>query len=154
MPDEVLHQPLSADGNSLAVLFQHIGNNLRSRFTDFLTTDGEKSWRHRDQEFVEGGAVRAALLAQWNEGWSTLEATLSSLSAEDMSRDVRIRDVPLRVDAALLRSLAHVAYHVGQVVQLARHLYGDDWQSLSIPRGDSIAYRQNPTKERSPGGSD
>ena len=153
LDDEQLHLPLGSDENSIAVLIQHLGNNLNSRFTDFLTSDGEKDWRNRDGEFVEQRRTRAQLLEIWDGGWRRLESSLATLTPSDLERDVSIRQVALRVDAALLRSLAHAAYHCGQIVQLARHLVGQSWESLSVPRGGSLAYARNPTRERSPDGT-
>lgn len=139
--DAAFFAVIGADGNSLAVLAQHIGGNLRSRFTNFLTTDGEQPDRHRDQEFEVGDdADRGAVMARWTLGWSRLEATLHSLSADDLSRTVTIRSEPYSVVEALLRALDHIAYHVGQIVFLARHHRGASWQSLSVPRGESQAY--------------
>jgi hypothetical protein len=149
--DDRLHERASQDGNSLDVLFRHVGGNLRARFTDFLTTDGEKPWRQRDGEFEERRATRAEMLAIWTVGWDTLLATLDSLTADDLVRDVTIRDRSLSVTQALHRSLAHTAYHVGQIVQLCRTLADDDWESLSVPRGTSAAYRTNSTADRPPG---
>ncbi|MCA9000507.1 MAG: DUF1572 family protein [Planctomycetes bacterium] len=134
--------------NSVEVLMQHLGGNLRSRFTDFLTSDGEKDCRHRDREFEDQGLGEAELHALWNSGWDALEATLGALHAEDLALLVTIRGVEFTVAEALTRALAHVAYHVGQIVLLARLQQGEDWQSLSIPRGGSEAYRQNPDAER------
>ena len=145
-----LHERAGPDGNSLDVLFRHVGGNLRARFTDFLTTDGEKPWRQRDGEFEERRATREEMLAIWSTGWDTLAATLRSLTPDDLEREVTIRDVPLSVTQALHRSLAHTAYHVGQIVQLCRTFVGEDWESLSVPRGASEAYRRNPTNEKPP----
>ena len=138
-------------GNSVAILVQHVAGNLISRFTDFLTTDGEKPWRARDTEFESQAVERQALLARWTEGWSVLAATLSALDDGHLMHRVTIRGQPLSVAQALQRSLAHVAYHVGQIVQLARRLRGDDWVTLSIPRGQSEAYTRRADRERPPG---
>ncbi len=121
----------------LAVQVKHIGGNLRSRWRDFLTTDGEKPDRQRDTEFVVDGDTRASIEAQWNEGWRTVLATLKGLRAEDLARTVKIRGEPHDVPKALIRGLTHVTYHTGQIVLLARHQAGDRWQSLSIPLGQS-----------------
>lgn len=136
------------EGNSVATLFQHLGGNLKSRFTEFLTTDGEKPWRDREGEFAPAGPSRADRLAIWNEGWAALEGALASLADGHAATRVTIRGVPLTVPEALERSLAHVAYHVGQIVLLARSLRGPQWQWLSIAPGGSAAYAANPTKER------
>lgn len=128
------------DANSLAVLVRHLSGNLCSRWTDFLTTDGEKPDRHRDREFEDEGLSRVELMARWNEAWDTCLLTLRTLRAGDLSRTVRIRGEPWCVLAAIQRSLSHADYHTGQIVQLARHWVGDRWQCLSIPRGESQAF--------------
>ena len=138
--DEDLHHPLGEDGNSIAVLLQHIAGNLRSRFTDLLTSDGEKPWRDRDGEFTETTVGRAALLEDWNDGWAVFFGEVGSLSEADMQRTVLIRNEAHTVQDAMHRQLAHYAYHVGQVVLLARVFVGAGWVSLSIPRGGSKRY--------------
>jgi hypothetical protein len=126
------------DANSIGVLLKHIGGNLRSRWTDFLTTDGEKADRQRDTEFVLTAAdTRSTLMDNWNLGWTRLFDTLESLQPDDLSRLIAIRSEHMTAFSAIHRSLAHVAGHVGQIVLLARHLAGDGWQTLSIPRGAS-----------------
>ena len=129
---------LDAESNSLALIVKHLAGNLVSRWSDFLTTDGEKPTRRRDAEFEdESGDARAALMRQWDEGWTALFAALRSLTPADLDRDVRIRGEPLSVLDAIERQKEHYAYHVGQVVFLAKHLMGAEWRSLSIPRGQS-----------------
>lgn len=135
--DEDLHRVLGDDGNSIAVLMQHISGNLRSRFTDFLVADGEKSWRDRDGEFNEQHLSRAALLEEWEGAWSVFFKEVGPLGDSDMGRTVLIRKEPHTVQDALHRQLAHYAYHVGQVVLLARAWVGVEWITLSIPRGGS-----------------
>ena len=135
-------------GNSIAVICWHLGGNLRSRFTDFLTTDGEKPWRKRDEEFECRAVTRAELLNQWERGWASLLETLDALSDADLEREVTIRRQPLRVSEALHRSLAHASYHVGQIVHIARGLRGSDWRFLSIPPGQSEQYNARPTLEK------
>jgi hypothetical protein len=132
--DEDLHRQLDPDSNSIAVIVKHVAGNLRSRFRDFLTTDGEKPERNRDAEFVEELASRAEILRLWNEGWDVLLGSLESLTAEDLERTVRIRGEPFLVVEALNRSVTHAAYHVGQIVYVARHLASGHWTSLSIPK--------------------
>jgi uncharacterized damage-inducible protein DinB len=131
-------------GNSIAAICWHVSGNLRSRFTDFLTSDGEKPWREREEEFRARTVTHADLLAHWEAGWHALFATLSELSDADLTRTVTIRDRPLRVDEALHRSLAHTSYHVGQAVYAARALRGGDWTFLSIPPGQSDAWLTKP----------
>jgi uncharacterized damage-inducible protein DinB len=148
--DEELGQPGAADDNSIATICWHISGNLQSRFSDFLTTDGEKPWRDREREFDERRVNRAELLEFWKAGWDTLTSAPNTLSDADLGRTVTIRRQSLLVHEALHRSLAHAAYHVGQIVYIAKHLRGQDWKSLSIPRGQSGAYNQRPTGERPP----
>ena len=135
--DEDLHCVFGDDGNSIAVLIQHIAGNLRSRFTDFLLSDGEKPWRDRDGEFNEKQLSRATLLEEWDGAWAVFFKEVGPLSDSDMERTVLIRNEPHTVLDALHRQLAHYAYHVGQIVLLARAFTGAEWVSLSIPRGGS-----------------
>jgi uncharacterized damage-inducible protein DinB len=140
-----------ADGsNAIATICQHVSGNLRSRFTDFLTSDGEKPWRQRDEEFVPPAWRRDELQRYWADGWDVLLDALDSLSDADLSRTVTIRRQPLTVTAALLRALAHVSYHVGQIVFMAKAARGNAWTSLSIPPGQSEAYNSAPHRERPP----
>jgi uncharacterized damage-inducible protein DinB len=149
--DEALNRVPGPDGNSLAMLVRHLSGNLLSRFTDFLTSDGEKPWRRRDEEFEERAYTRAEVEEMWRRGWEVLDGALDSVSESDLSRKVTIRGQELRVDAALARSLAHLAYHVGQMVLMARREQGSDWIWISIPKGGSEQYNRKPTKERGPG---
>jgi hypothetical protein len=128
------------NGNSLAALVWHIAGNLESRFTDFRTADGEKATRDRDSEFVPREVTRAELMEKWQRGWTPLLAEVKALADADLPATVLIRTQPLRIDQALHRSLAHAAYHVGQVVYLAKFWVGDRWDSLSIPMGQSAAF--------------
>ncbi len=127
---------------------QHVGGNLRSRFLDFFEDDGEKPWRHRDGEFIDAQRPRAQLMAMWVDGWSALEQAIAGLDDADLARLVTVRGQRLTVADALSRSHAHVAYHVGQIVLLARIELGARWRSLSIPKGGSLAYNADPTRER------
>jgi len=136
------------DGNSVAVLARHIAGNLASRFTDFLTTDGEKPWRDREAEFAAPTPPRRELSELWERGWALLFDTLSELTDEHLGRSVTIRGTELGVDAALHRSLAHTSYHVGQIVYLAKAWRGSEWTYLSVPPGGTAAYNRNPTSER------
>ena len=138
----------SGDGtNSIAVIVWHLAGNLKSRFTDFRTADGEKPWRNREEEFARREVSRQELLAKWEDGWTALFAALAELSDEDLSATITIRRQALTIDKALLRSLAHASYHVGQIVHIAKVLRGAEWQSLSIPRGASEAYNRSPGSE-------
>jgi uncharacterized damage-inducible protein DinB len=148
--DEGLNAVVSPDNNSIAVIVRHISGNLKSRFTDFLTTDGEKPWRQRDTEFEDVTYTRQNLEEMWAEGWNVLETELSKLSEEHLGQTVYIRGVPLTVGEALCRSVAHVAYHTGQIVFAARILTQDSWQWISIPKGGSQKYNANPTMEKKP----
>jgi hypothetical protein len=143
LPDEKLHVPLDANTNSVCVIMKHMAGNLQSRFSDFLTTDGEKQDRNRDGEFIDEQATRDAIMAHWEAGWSVLFDTLASLRPEDLAKTIMIRHEPYIVLDALLRALAHQAYHVGQIVQLARFLAKDDWQTITIPRGGSQTFNRD-----------
>ncbi len=133
--------------NSIAVLVWHISGNLKSRFTDFLNSDGEKPWRARDEEFVSRTVTRSELLNKWEDGWSVLIRALGELSDEDVKRTVTIRKEPLTVGQALHRSLAHAAYHVGQIVYIAKAARGEAWSFMSIPPGKSDQANRNPARE-------
>ncbi|MBZ5568941.1 MAG: DUF1572 domain-containing protein [Acidobacteriia bacterium] len=136
--DDELFLQLDPESNSIAVLMKHIAGNLRSRFTDFLTSDGEKPDRHRDQEFeISASTTRAQLLEMWESGWKIVFDTLASLQPADLERAVTIRGEPLTVLQAAHRAVAHYAYHIGQIVFLAKHFRGAEWKTLSIARGQS-----------------
>jgi hypothetical protein len=129
---------------------QHMAGNLRSRWTDFLSSDGEKPWRNRDGEFDEGPFTRADIDQAWRKGWDLLFAELAKVSDADLERVVKIRGQSLTVHEALCRSLAHMAMHVGQIILLARILATDEWTWISIPKGQSAQYNKNPTLEKRP----
>jgi len=137
LKDEELFVALDPEANSVAILVKHLAGNMRSRFTDFLTTDGEKPDRHRDQEFEMGSASRVDVVRWWEEGWARVFSALEALKREDLMRTVTIRSEPHTVLQAINRQLAHYAMHVGQIVFLAKHLRSQEWKSLSIPRGKS-----------------
>jgi len=132
------------NGNSAAVLVWHIGGNLASRFTDFLASDGEKPWRQRDEEFVRRTVARPELLEKWNGGWSALFSALDGLTDDHLRNTVTIRGQSFEVHVALHRALAHISYHVGQLVYLAKSIRGESWNCLSIPLGGSAAANTNP----------
>jgi hypothetical protein len=142
LPDDKLHIALDANTNSIAVIMKHIAGNLASRWTDLLTTDGEKPWRHRDDEFVDSFGSRAELLAAWERGWACLFQTLRGLKPPDVEKTVTIRGEPHTVPLALERSLAHTAYHIGQIVQVARIHAGERWNTLTIPRRGSEQFNK------------
>lgn len=143
LSDTELFQQLDSEANSIAILIKHISGNMRSRFTDFLTSDGEKPNRDRDQEFIiQPATPRDELMRWWEEGWAIVFDTLASLRPEDFDKKVFIRAQEHSVLQALNRAVAHYAYHVGQIVLLAKHIRGEQWKSLSIPRGQSGAVNQ------------
>src|ERR1700716_2500388 len=142
VPDDKLHTALDANTNSIAVIMKHVAGNLASRATDFVTTNGEKPWRNRDDEFVDSFGSRAELLEMWERGWACLLKTLNSLKPEDLEMTVMIRGEPHSVPLALERSLGHTCYHVGQIVQVARIHAGDKWNTLTIPRGGSDQFNK------------
>ncbi|MCL6096991.1 MAG: DUF1572 domain-containing protein [Bacteroidetes bacterium] len=148
--DEDLHKIIGGTENSIAILMNHLSGNLKSRFTNFLTDDGEKAWRNRDGEFEESSQDRASLLKNWNEAFDILIGELNKLTDADLPRKVKIRETELTVSDALARSLSHLSYHVGQIVFIARQHVGANWKSLSIPKGKSQTYNLNPTKEKKP----
>jgi len=148
LTEKELLLPAAGGGNSIATICWHVGGNLRSRFSDFLTSDGEKPWRNREDEFLPRTVTLAELLVHWEAGWNPLFTALAALTDADLSRTVTIRGEPLRVDEALHRSLAHTCYHVGQVVYAARALRGSAWHFLSIPPGQSKAFNAAPASER------
>jgi hypothetical protein len=126
---------LDADANSIAMIVKHVAGNMRSRWTDFLTTDGEKPDRHRDTEFErETADTRDVILARWEAGWDLLLKTVTSLQPEDLERSVTIRGEPHTVVQAIARQMSHYASHVGQIVLLAKHYAGPGWKTLSIPK--------------------
>ena len=133
--DDELNVTLDAESNSLAVIMKHMAGNLRSRFTDFLTTDGEKPDRNRDGEFeIEGHPGRATTFTDWESGWSRLFETLNALTPADLLKDVHVRGERLSVIQALDRQMTHHAYHVGHIVFLAKHVRSADWKNLRMPR--------------------
>jgi hypothetical protein len=151
--DDELGRSGPGNGNSIAVIMAHIAGNLKSRFTDFLTSDGEKPWRDRDAEFEPRPEMtRAQLVAMWEEGWATLFGALAPLTDEDLSRTVTIRGEKFLIYEALHRLLAHTSYHVGQIVYLSKSFRGSDWNYLTIAPGKSQEYNRNPTHEKPPKG--
>jgi hypothetical protein len=134
LDDGDFFRALGDDENSIAIIVKHVGGNLRSRWTDFLTTDGEKPDRNRDGEFEPAETSRAAVMEIWSIGFGALEATLQSLNQSDLNATVQIRGEPHSVIQALNRSLAHTAQHAGQIILLARHWRAAEWQTITIPR--------------------
>lgn len=142
VPDDKLHVALDPNTNSIAVIMKHVAGNLASRWTDFLTTDGEKPWRNRDDEFVDSFGSREEVLEAWERGWACLFDTLKSLKPEDLEKTLTIRGEPHSVPLAIERSLGHACYHIGQIVQVARIHAGDHWNTLTIPRGGSEQFNK------------
>jgi hypothetical protein len=138
LSDEQFFAVPAAESNSVAIVVKHMAGNMRSRFTDFLTTDGEKPDRNRDQEFIlAADASRAKILAAWEQGWHLVFEALNVISPEDLERTVAIRGEPHTVLQAINRQAAHSAYHVGQIAYLGKHWKGAEWKSLSVPKGQS-----------------
>src|SRR5664279_3206925 len=140
--DEQLFAALDEEANSIAIIVKHMTGNMRSRWTDFLTSDGEKPDRNRDSEFVDPPATREALLKDWENGWRLVFQAMEPLSDSDLGRTVTIRGEAHSVMQAVNRQMAHYAHHVGQIVMLAKHLAHDRWQSLSVPRNRSAEFNR------------
>lgn len=140
--DEQLFTVLDCEANSIAIIIKHMAGNMRSRWSDFLNTDGEKPTRDRDSEFVDPPATREALLSEWEHGWATMFGSLEPLTDADLVRTITIRGEPHSVMQAINRQLAHYPYHVGQIVLLAKHFASDHWQSLSVPRNQSAEFNR------------
>jgi len=140
LPDEALFWQYNAESNSIAVIVQHLWGNMRSRWTDFLTSDGEKVWREREAEFEPRMQSRAELLAQWEEGWQCLFTALDTLTPSTWDTTVYIRNQGHSITEAINRQLAHYPYHIGQIVFLGKMALDRQWSSLSIPRGTSAHY--------------
>lgn len=134
LDEPALSRADAAGSNSIAVIVWHVSGNLASRFTDFLTTDGEKPWRHRDEEFVDRTVTRDEITAKWKHGWAILFDTLAGLTDAHLNHTVTIRGQALTVIEALVRSLAHTSSHAGQIVYLAKAMRGDQWRNQSIPK--------------------
>ena len=151
--EEKLNAIPAPEANSIAMLVRHLSGNLVSRFTDFLTSDGEKPWRDRDAEFVTQSYSRNEMMRMWADGWDVLDSALAQLTDEDLGQTVIVRGQGLTVHEALCRSLAHLASHVGQIVLLARMLASEEWKWISIPKNQSQTYNLNPTLEKKPTGN-
>lgn len=140
--DDQLFIVLDIEANSIAIIVKHMVGNMRSRWTEFLTTDGEKPNRNRDGEFVDPPVTRAALLAEWEDGWRHVFEALEPITDADLERKVTIRGEALSVMQAINRQLAHYPHHVGQIVLLAKHFACERWRSLSVPRNKSVEFNQ------------
>jgi hypothetical protein len=144
---DFFYQP-STESNSIAIIIQHMHGNMLSRFTNFLTEDGEKSWRKRDEEFEQSNVTKQSLIDAWNEGWERLFETLGNLKGEDLTKTTPIRNEPLPAYDALLRALAHLAYHVGQIVYLGKATKDGEWKTLSIPKKQSRQFNEQMTQQK------
>ncbi len=140
LSDEQLFIQLNEESNSIAIIVKHLSGNMLSRWTDFLTTDGEKEWRNRDEEFDNLIRNRAELLKKWNTGWACLFTAINSLTENDLTKQVFIRNEVHTVTDAISRQLAHYPYHIGQIVFIGKLLCNKNWTSLSIPKGNSKEY--------------
>jgi len=149
LKDDDFFVTLDPESNSVAILIKHVSGNMRSRFTDFLTTDGEKPDRHRDTEFeITSKTSRDELMRWWEEGWTCVFAALDSLMPDDVMRIIYIRQEPHTVVQALNRALTHYAYHLGQITFLAKHFRSTEWKTLSVPRGKSEEFNRMSLEER------
>jgi len=140
--DDEFFATIDEEANSIALIVKHIAGNLRSRWTDFLTTDGEKPDRHRDTEFELIGDTRESLMKFWDDGWRTLFNAIEPLAPEDFSNTITIRGEPHTVVEAINRQLTHYAYHIGQIVLLAKHFRSNEWKTLSVPKNKSAEFNQ------------
>jgi hypothetical protein len=143
LEDDKLFWQYNSENNSIAIIVKHLWGNMMSRWTNFLTTDGEKEWRDRDAEFENDISTRTELIDKWDEAWGCLFNTLNTLTTNDLGKTVYIRNQGHTVMEAINRQLAHYPYHIGQIVFLGKMLSGDKWSSLSIPKGDSQTYNAN-----------
>lgn len=149
---EQLHWTSITNNNSISIIVRHLAGNMKSRWTDFLSTDGEKAFRHRDTEFIQPEMNKSEILQLWDEGWNILFHTIEQLETERLEQIIYIRNQGHTVIEAINRQLCHYAYHIGQIVFIARLLIGEEWQSLSIPPGLSETFnKQKFSKEKSKG---
>ena len=151
LTDDEFFRLIDPEANSVAITVKHLAGNMRSRFTYFLTSDGEKPNRHRDTEFeIISGTTRAEVLSWWETGWQIVFSAIEPLKPEDLGRAVTIRNEPHTVLQAIHRQTAHYASHIGQIIFLAKHLKGSEWKSLSIPKGMSETFNKVPVDQRPP----
>lgn len=140
VPEDKLFWQYNTESNSMAIIVNHIAGNMLSRWTNFLTSDGEKEWRNRDAEFENVLKTKSDVLQRWNEGWECLFQAINSLTEEDLDKVIYIRNQGHTVVEAINRQLAHYPYHIGQMVFIAKMIKNNDWKSLSIPKGNSVIY--------------
>jgi hypothetical protein len=143
LPDDALFMQINADSNSIAILVKHLSGNMLSRWTGFLTSDGEKEWRQREAEFQNDIQSKARLMEVWENGWACLQKALEELGTADLGKEIFIRNQGHTVVQAINRQLAHYPYHIGQIVFIGKMILGENWKSLSIPRGTSETYNSN-----------
>lgn len=143
LSDEQLFWKADQDANSIAIIVNHLSGNMLSRWTDFMSTDGEKVWRHRDQEFEDVIKTRAELIDAWEKGWACVFKALSETNATNFDTTIYIRNMGHTVTEAVVRQLCHYSYHIGQIVYLGRQMAAENWQSLSIPKHGSTAYNKD-----------
>ncbi len=142
LPDQKLFWQYNDQSNSIGIIVKHLWGNMKSRWTDFLTSDGEKEWRERDAEFESDIKTKEELMLKWEEGWQCLFEALKSINATNFDQPVYIRNVEHSITEAIYRQLAHYAYHIGQMVFIGKMIKSEEWQSLSIPKGKSASYNQ------------
>jgi hypothetical protein len=140
LSEEEIHWTYNNESNSVAIIVRHLSGNMVSRWTDFLTSDGEKDYRNRDEEFIDEISSKSELMSVWEKGWKVLIATLTSLSEQDLLKNIYIRGEGHLVIEAIERQMAHYAYHIGQIVYIGKQLKDSNWKSLSIPKGKSEEY--------------
>jgi hypothetical protein len=144
LEEKEFHWQPGSESNSIAVIIQHMAGNMLSRWTNFLTEDGEKEWRQRDNEFEIHSYSKEQLVDLWNKGWKCFLDSLESLTAEDLLKTIYIRQEPIMAIDAINRQLAHYPYHIGQIVYIGRMIKNENWKNLSIPKGTSQQYNQSP----------
>jgi hypothetical protein len=140
IPEEKLFWQLNEESNSISMIVKHLNGNMLSRWTDFLTSDGEKEWRKRDEEFDNDIKTKIELLSKWNEGWECLFNAINALTEKDLENEIYIRNMGHSISEAINRQLAHYPYHIGQIVFIGKIIQNKDWNSLSIPKGKSKEY--------------
>ena len=143
IPEEKLFWQFNEGSNSIATIVKHLHGNMLSRWTDFLTTDGEKEWRKRDQEFDNDMTTKSELLSKWNEGWECLFYAIEPLTESDLNKEIYIRNMGHSITEAINRQLAHYSYHIGQIVFIGKMIANEDWASLSIAKGNSKEYKKD-----------
>lgn len=143
LPDETIFWSPNKESNSIAIIIKHLSGNMISRWTDFLTSDGEKEWRNRENEFIDNIKNKENLLKIWNNGWKCLFDTLDNLTLIDLNKEIYIRNMGHSVIEAINRQLCHYSYHIGQIVFLGKLYKNEEWESLSIPKGKSNSYNEN-----------